>query len=108
MRFVGLPTTFNRSIGFSVAGVSNFIGSAFRLHQHPGERSLHQRQLVGILMARPGAREKGGRRCLRAARQLGVGLLASPRLVADARSEEHTSELQSLMRLSYAVFCFKT
>src|SRR3546814_7839525 len=25
-----------------------------------------------------------------------------------ARSEEHTSELQSLMRLSYAVFCLKT
>src|SRR3546814_10338293 len=24
------------------------------------------------------------------------------------RSEEHTSELQSLMRISYAVFCFKT
>src|SRR3546814_8027515 len=24
---------------------------------------------------------------------------------ADARSEEHTSELQSLMRISYAVFC---
>src|SRR3546814_1954000 len=24
-----------------------------------------------------------------------------------ARSEEHTSELQSLMRSSYAVFCFK-
>src|SRR3546814_6383814 len=24
---------------------------------------------------------------------------------ADGRSEEHTSELQSLMRLSYAVFC---
>src|SRR3546814_3731020 len=26
---------------------------------------------------------------------------------ADARSEEHTSELQSLMRISYAVFCLK-
>src|SRR3546814_1371965 len=26
---------------------------------------------------------------------------------ACARSEEHTSELQSLMRLSYAVFCLK-
>src|SRR3546814_6320613 len=26
----------------------------------------------------------------------------------DARSEEHTSELQSLMRISYAVFCLKT
>src|SRR3546814_3829020 len=27
--------------------------------------------------------------------------------VADIRSEEHTSELQSLMRISYAVFCLK-
>src|SRR3546814_3884343 len=27
--------------------------------------------------------------------------------LADARSEEHTSELQSLMRISYAVFCLK-
>src|SRR3546814_2019229 len=26
---------------------------------------------------------------------------------ATARSEEHTSELQSLMRISYAVFCLK-
>src|SRR3546814_7181128 len=35
---------------------------------------------------------------------------ASRRLVADEqmqRSEEHTSELQSLMRISYAVFCLK-
>src|SRR3546814_7928793 len=32
-------------------------------------------------------------------------LVAHP--VAQARSEEHTSELQSLMRISYAVFCFK-
>src|SRR3546814_1027373 len=27
--------------------------------------------------------------------------------VEDIRSEEHTSELQSLMRISYAVFCLK-
>src|SRR3546814_5477532 len=33
---------------------------------------------------------------------------ASDALVAcDFRSEEHTSELQSLMRISYAVFCLK-
>src|SRR3546814_8340667 len=33
----------------------------------------------------------------------------TPRLcVAVGRSEEHTSELQSLMRISYAVFCLKT
>src|SRR3546814_4771118 len=29
------------------------------------------------------------------------------RLSAEERSEEHTSELQSLMRISYAVFCLK-
>src|SRR3546814_5784911 len=28
-------------------------------------------------------------------------------LIQDTRSEEHTSELQSLMRISYAVFCLK-
>src|SRR3546814_11410397 len=28
-------------------------------------------------------------------------------LVSGTRSEEHTSELQSLMRISYAVFCLK-
>src|SRR3546814_1760379 len=37
--------------------------------------------------------------------------LAAPRLdellALDDRSEEHTSELQSLMRISYAVFCLK-
>src|SRR3546814_9674405 len=38
-------------------------------------------------------------------------LMALPMVVpygsAKARSEEHTSELQSLMRSSYAVFCLK-
>src|SRR3546814_5474820 len=29
------------------------------------------------------------------------------RILARGRSEEHTSELQSLMRISYAVFCLK-
>src|SRR3546814_9220710 len=30
-----------------------------------------------------------------------------PKLASYLRSEEHTSELQSLMRISYAVFCLK-
>src|SRR3546814_6120996 len=30
-----------------------------------------------------------------------------PRIAARGRSEEDTSELQSLMRISYAVFCLK-
>src|SRR3546814_3078282 len=32
---------------------------------------------------------------------------ASSLVKVDLRSEEHTSELQSLMRISYAVFCLK-
>src|SRR3546814_2649552 len=32
---------------------------------------------------------------------------APPRITGAERSEEHTSELQSLMRISYAVFCLK-
>src|SRR3546814_4141542 len=31
----------------------------------------------------------------------------TPQLTIARRSEEHTSELQSLMRISYAVFCLK-
>src|SRR3546814_2875043 len=34
-------------------------------------------------------------------------LMLAPGVAMDARSEEHTSELQSLMRSSYAVFCLK-
>src|SRR3546814_4676183 len=34
-------------------------------------------------------------------------LQALEELAAARRSEEHTSELQSLMRISYAVFCLK-
>src|SRR3546814_1323178 len=36
-----------------------------------------------------------------------LGLLALARGDQLGRSEEHTSELQSLMRISYAVFCLK-
>src|SRR3546814_3991012 len=35
------------------------------------------------------------------------GLLEDRLFKAPVRSEEHTSELQSLMRISYAVFCLK-
>src|SRR3546814_9396843 len=33
--------------------------------------------------------------------------LSDEPFILDPRSEEHTSELQSLMRISYAVFCLK-
>src|SRR3546814_2882617 len=53
-------------------------------------------------MASPRARDGGSEA---ASRKGGVDLRIAARI--DERSEEHTSELQSLMRISYAVFCLK-
>src|SRR3546814_6111175 len=55
-----------------------------------------------------GARDRPGRRCRShlGQRRRG-GRQRQPRRTAHLRSEEHTSELQSLMRISYAVFCLK-
>src|SRR3546814_6991284 len=39
--------------------------------------------------------------------KFGEGGVGEHRDMAENRSEEHTSELQSLMRISYAVFCLK-
>src|SRR3546814_5562278 len=44
-------------------------------------------------------------RCKCITRQIALHMSAA--LVVGERSEEHTSELQSLMRISYAVFCLK-
>src|SRR3546814_2373535 len=52
-----------------------------------------------------------GRGALARARPVATGrlrrLAARDRDAVPRRSEEHTSELQSLMRISYAVFCLK-
>src|SRR3546814_9651957 len=53
--------------------------------------------------------------CLSSAARFGASLAICPSALMyvtpnarlRARSEEHTSELQSLMRISYAVFCLK-
>src|SRR3546814_1016919 len=44
---------------------------------------------------------------LHARYQTAIGEDVSVELHPQIRSEEHTSELQSLMRISYAVFCLK-
>src|SRR3546814_8174288 len=41
------------------------------------------------------------------ARAITVTIIPGQRALDRVRSEEHTSELQSLMRISYAVFCLK-
>src|SRR3546814_9165039 len=64
------------------------------------------RRLVGMAVAvQPLDRRRPGHR-LCAARVL-LADLENRRRIAGSRSEEHTSELQSIMRISYAVFCLK-
>src|SRR3546814_5751965 len=67
-----------------------------------------------IAESRPGVGERVARADLvsDAAIDLGITSVAiratyRPGTLPDSRSEEHTSELQSLMRTSYAVFCLK-
>src|SRR3546814_10378635 len=66
-------------------------------------RSIRRDELMPVLPAQP-------RPFLSACAEGGVLLLAPLRLAPlrlPIRSEDHTSELQSLMRISYAVFCLK-
>src|SRR3546814_9473694 len=59
-------------------------------------------------LARPGAPLLWRIKALRPfAAMLTLAPARVPSQAAIARSEEHTSELQSLMRISYAVFCLK-
>src|SRR3546814_3557033 len=60
-------------------------------HDIAGDRDLHLRPHLG--------RQLGN-----SALMSGIGVGVEE---ADGRSEEHTSELQSLMRSSYAVYCSK-
>src|SRR3546814_3855129 len=65
----------------------------FRSFRHEGQKLQARYGLLkdlSLAPSRSGEREGTGKE-----RQVGL------------RSEEHTSELQSLMRISYAVFCLK-
>src|SRR3546814_6122942 len=75
----------------------------------PADRS--RRLGRGRRAATAGACRLDGGKMLRKLYDWTLDLAAHPHatwwLAAIARSEEHTSELQSLMRSSYAVFCLK-
>src|SRR3546814_5670204 len=69
-----------------------------RLEEHPALHDLPEQD-----RARQCRQGEGGR-----LRGLGYGAaFGPPQHPRQCRSEEHTSELQSLMRISYAVFCWK-
>src|SRR3546814_8110036 len=69
-------------------------------------------QSIGASIPRTGAGSLGGMgtratSTLRHGRRASETIHIEKRARDDGRSEEHTSELQSLMRISYAVFCLK-
>src|SRR3546814_4471853 len=74
--------------GYAQPETAAFPGAAFK-----GNGAIHVlNDALGNMKAQP--------RTARPRIKLRVG-------IEDRRSEEHTSELQSLMRISYAVFCLK-
>src|SRR3546814_3463069 len=82
--FRSLVFTLTSQLGFESAGVSP-EGRAYRFHRRVGSATA---SLDLMAVERDPVQ---------------VDVLAPEGL----RSEEHTSELQSLMRISYAVFCLK-
>src|SRR3546814_6919274 len=70
------------------------FGRGTKLHSANRSRASHSRRRSKALMT--------------ASRNVSTPSAYSPGSAwTSARSEEHTSELQSLMRISYAVFCLK-
>src|SRR3546814_9272841 len=80
-------TTLFRSLGdaHGVDGISSFISTQTHHLLHPVPYCLIQHIFCSE----------------------NIGFYCFDRIKFARRSEEHTSELQSLMRISYAVFCLK-
>src|SRR3546814_17894437 len=73
-------------------------------HSFPTRRSSDlERPLAVVAVEQPAQRTR--QHALDAVDAVAAGDQRADR--AQQRSEEHTSELQSLMRISYAVFCLK-
>src|SRR3546814_3252118 len=94
-------TTLFRSLSSAPPGPSNFLGGGFQTFPDPvpavfsAAGGVISFSALGCFDPEPGVWQLGPG---------GHGTLSFRRA---ARSEEHTSELQSLMRTPYAVFCLK-
>src|SRR3546814_7365103 len=66
-----------------------------------------QQSGAGAANARPRSCRRLHPRTARDIRRGGGIMTVTPDIILETRSEEHTSELQSTMRSSYSVFCFK-
>src|SRR3546814_7691562 len=83
-----------------VAGVAQPVRLKLSVEELVGRALIHQK----LRHPRPVLDQRDG--IVPAPRGLVLTEIARQRLLPP-RSEEHTSELQSLMRISYAVFCLK-
>src|SRR3546814_1984721 len=107
----GVPVAFRAGEARSLALADGVEMESVVARLQPGDGGLHEKPVVllldrdladrfavGIHQRRPGALSGSARIGRGRAKRTGCH---------QARSEEHTSELQSLMRISYAVFCLK-
>src|SRR3546814_3805165 len=94
LRLYALAMTVERKLGFlpAIAGRHRHPVDHAESARQPGIASREQIAIVTILLDQE-LRDRAQRRLLRVGRD---------------RSEEHKSELQSLMRTSSPVFCLKT
>src|SRR3546814_9972367 len=76
-------------------------------HALPGVRSARCKSDVNWVVCDHGVARCGGCNSCRFSSWPTQKASRTPMKVNPGRSEEHTSELQSLIRISYAVFCFK-
>src|SRR3546814_9940856 len=97
----GLPMLASRVSGSEDIVRDDVNGWLFE----PGDCEGLSRALHAAAALAPDARERMGQRARDSVeRHAGLDSVLE-RLTCLYRSEEHTSELQSLMRISYAVFC---
>src|SRR3546814_6658465 len=97
--FHGSPASVREQAGQVQDIVHEHGGMDFEWAEQPEDRSRlwaarHDAYFAGLQL-RPGCRSSTTDVCVPISR------------LAECRSEEHTSELQSLMSISYAVFCLK-
>src|SRR3546814_7092029 len=93
-----MACSYNHDVGFlGHVPTCHFVSVLPRCIIRSSQRSCSDRRLS---MVKP-------KHVIRPYRMTWLHIEAMIELSCSSRSEEHTSELQSLMRISYAVFCLK-
>src|SRR3546814_3023958 len=97
----------SRAGGYAIAagsGVADFVLVLVAAIFLASDPATYRR---GLLLMLPGRAEATAALALDDAARGLKGWMVGQAVSSLVRSEEHTSELQSLMRISYAVFCLK-